>query len=452
MLKRISLPILLVLAVIAAACGGPATTIAPTKAPQATEALPATTAPAATTAPQPAATQETITIVHWQHHFEARAKIVEELAKEFEAANPNIKIDFQSIPYNDYFQKIGPSLEAGTGPDVFQIPGSLVREFYDRGQLAPVPTEVYSTADIESDFLPWTIQLLKQGGQYVGLPTDVQSFVLFYNDDLFKDAGLDPSKDLETWDEFNEAAVKLTKREGDTLTQVGVDITASPYQWYWAMPLVVFDSGWVDEKTLKVTYDNPDGVAMWQFMTGLVTQHKVDSAEFLTGQNKFLLGKAAMNMHEYVFSGSITASAPNLNYSIHLPPRPAGRPKSTGGTHWAYVVSTQTKHPAEAWAWVKFLTSEDAQRKWVSGGGELPSRKALYDDPSLRSDPHVAAGLDSMQYTRPFDDFGWDDVYAIHQAIWDNIVLNGQDIAAAVHDGAVAEEKLYQDKKIKPSP
>lgn len=73
---------------------------------------------------------------------------------------------------------------------MFQIPGPLVREFNDRGQLAPVPESVYSAADIENSFVPWTIKLLKQEGKYVDLPTDVQSFLAFYNDDLFKEAGL----------------------------------------------------------------------------------------------------------------------------------------------------------------------------------------------------------------------------------------------------------------------
>lgn len=429
------------------ACAGAATP------PPATTAPPATAAPQPTTAPPPTAPPAAaVTVVHWQHHFEARANIVKELAAEFEKANPNIKIDFQSIPYNDFFQKLGPSLEAGSGPDVFQIPGPLVKEFYDRGQLLAVPADVYAAADIEKDFVPWTIQLLKQGGQYVGFPTDVQPFLVFYNDELFKEAGLDPTKDLETWEDVTNAAIKLTKREGDTLLQAGIDITSSPYQWYWGGLTTLNDKGIVDEKTLKVTYNNEAGYAFWAWLTELVTKHKVDSPEFLTGQDKFALGKAAMSGHEYVYSGSLKLTAPDLKYSLHLLPHAPGRPKATAGTHWAYVVSAQSKHPAEAWAWVKFLTSEAAQRKWIVGGGEVPSRKSLYADANLRADPIVAAGLDAMQYVVPFDDFGWDDVYNYQQAIWDNIVLKGMDVKTAVQEAAAAEEKLYQDKRIKPAP
>jgi hypothetical protein len=69
----------------------------------------------------------------------------------------------------------------------------------------------------------------------------------------------------------------------------------------------------------------------------------------------------------------------------------------------------------------------------------------------VKSDPILAKALEIAQVTKPFDDFGWDDVYDIQQAIWDNVVLKNQDVKTAVHDAAVKEEKLYQDKKLKPA-
>jgi len=411
-------------------------------------------APAAAPAAEPSAGEAAadarsddaaITLVHWQHHFESRSKIVEELAAEFEASHPGVKIDFQSIPYNDYFQKIGPSLEAGTGPDVFQIPGSLVREFNDRGQLLPVPESVYSAADIEADFMPWTVQLLKQNGQYVGLPTDVQSFLLFYNDALFREAGLDPTKDFESWDELVAAADKLTKFDGDQMTQAGANIVHSAYQWYWWMLATITDDGLVDDAG-NVTWNTPEGIERWTMLTDLVTKQNVDDPEFLTGQNKFLLGSSGMDMHEYTYAGNLDNSAPDVEYSIHMPPPIQGQPQETVGTHWAYVVSNQSEHPDLTWEWIKFLTSEDAQKRWIAGGGELPSLKALYDDPTLRENLVAAAGMDSMDKTVPFDDYGWDDVYNIQQAVWDNVVVGGANVASAVEEAAAASVQLYKDK------
>ncbi|HIC89990.1 MAG TPA: ABC transporter substrate-binding protein [Anaerolineae bacterium] len=407
--------------------------------------------PAATPVPEAevpptAAPAEKITVVHWQHHHEARAKIVQELADEFTATNPNIQIDFESVPYDAYFDKLVTSLEAGSGPDVFQIPANIAFEFFRRGQLAPVPAEVMTTEAIESSFVGWTVELLKFEGQYYGLPTDVQTFLLFINNALFEEAGLDPSKGPETWDEFTEYAVKLTKRDANgNLIQAGVDL-GSPYQWYWSLPLQTIDQGFVDPETLKVTYNSSGGYRAWQFLTDLVVKYHVDSPEFLAEQQKFVLGKAAMNLHEYVYAGTLKLQAPDLKFTIHFPPHPKDRPLVIGGTYWTYVVSSQSKHPAEAWKWVKFLTSTEAQRKWVAGGGELPSRQELIDDPQLRADPNVAKALDSMQYAKVFNGIGWDDVWYIHQAIYDNIVLKGMDVKTAVDQGAQEEEALYQKK------
>lgn len=391
--------------------------------------------------------QSRVTITHWQHHYAAREAVVKSLIQEFEAAHPDIRIDFQSIPYGDYFQKIGPSLEAGTGPDVFQIPGPQVYEFYSRGQLAPVPEAVYSTADIEGDFVPWTIQLLKHADSYVGLPTDVQLLLLFYNNALFEEAGLDPGAGFNSLEELQEAAVALTKRSGNRLTQAGISLTYSPYQWYWNYLTTMNDLGSVDEDNLRVTYNDSAGVAWWQWFTDLITVQHVDDPEFLTGQDKFAVGLAGMDLHEFTYAGNLAQLNPDLEYSIHLPPPAAGRPQGTAGTHWAYVVSAQSQKTDAAWEWVKFLTSEAAQREWVADGGELPSRVSLYDDSDLRSDPNTAFALDAMASAVPYDAIGWDDVYAIQQNIWESIVLQGKDAAEAVAKGAADEEALYESKQ-----
>lgn len=117
----------------------------------------------------------TSTIAHWQHHSDARAKLVQDFADNYDGA----KIDFQSIPYESYFQKLGAALEAGNGPCVFQLPANILAEFHDRGELAPVPESVMSATEIEEAFTPASIRLLKIEGEYYAFPTDVQTLMLF---------------------------------------------------------------------------------------------------------------------------------------------------------------------------------------------------------------------------------------------------------------------------------
>jgi multiple sugar transport system substrate-binding protein len=384
-----------------------------------------------------------ITISHWQHQSDARAKMVQEFADSYGDA----KIDFQSIPYSSYFQKLGAALEAGNGPCVFQLPANIIGEFYRRGELDPVPASVMSTAQIESTFTPASIKLLKLDGAYYALPTDVQTFMLFYNDDLFKEAGLDPTKDFASWDELVDAAKKLTKVSGGKMVQAGIDITASPYQWFYAMPTLAIPDGLVSDTTGDITYDSAPGYQAWDRITSLVNKDHVDDAEFLAEQSKFTLGKAGMTFKEFTFDGVYGLAAEDLHFSIHLaPPIADTQAAAAASTSWSYAVSSKCAVKEDAWKWVAYLTSEESQKKWIAGGAELPSRTALLTDASLQQDPNVAAGFKALQKAVPYDSNGWDDAYAIQQEIWDEIAFKNIDVKTAVDKGANDERALYRSK------
>ena len=398
------------------------------------------------TASSPEAAGSGGTIAHWQHHSDARAALVKDFAKGFEG-DTEADIDFQSIPYESYFQKLGAALEAGNGPCVFQVPANILAEFGERGDLAAVPEDVMSPDEIEEAFTPASTRLLQREGQYYALPTDVQTLLLFYNDDLFREAGLDPTQDFETWEELRQAAIQLTELNGDQMTQAGLDISASPYQWYYSAPTLAYPDGQIADDTLDVNYDSEPGYQVWERLTGLVTEDAVDSPEFLAEQSKFAIGKAGMTFKEYTFTGVYNLTAPDLNFSVHVAPPVSdtvSAPVAT--TSWAYAVSKECENPDAAWEWVEFLTSEESQRTWVAEGGELPSRTALLSDESLQEDPNVAAGFASLDGAVPYDSMGWDDAFAIQQQVWDEIVLDDQDVQSAVDSGADEERALYKRK------
>ena len=387
-------------------------------------------------------------ITHWQHHSDARAALVEGFIGSY-ADDGGAQVSFESIPYSDYFVRLGGALEAGNGPCVFQLPANILAEFEARGQLAPVPDDLMTNEQMEATFTPASIGLLNVGGTYYGMPTDVQTLMMFYNDDLFEEAGLDPTKDFETWDEFHAAALALTKADGDSLSQAGVDITSSPYQYYYAGLTVSGDDGLVDDATNEVTYASDESYQMWERITGLVTTDKVDNPEFLADQSKFGSGLAGMTMKEYTFNGVYALGNPDLNFSVHMPPPFVdGQTAPVVSTSWAYAVSADCDNQEGAWNWISYLTSEASQRIWIAEGGELPSRIALLDDPTLAEDPAVAAGFAALAQAVPYDSIGWDDTFAIEQQIWDSIVVGDVDVKTAVDEGAAAENALYESKGV----
>ncbi|MBA2757060.1 MAG: extracellular solute-binding protein [Chloroflexi bacterium] len=387
-------------------------------------------------------------VTHWQHQSDARAALVKGFIASYKEVT-GVENSFESIPYGDYFTKLGAALEANNGPCVFQLPANILAEYQKRGELAPVPDDVMTSADIESTFSPASTRLLKFDGKYYGLPTDVQTMLLFYNDDLFRAAGLDPTKDFATWDEFREAAIKLTKSDGGQMSQAGLDITGSPYQWYYSAPTLAYQDGLVNDSTLAINYASEPGYQVWDRLTSLVTKDKVDSPQFLADQPKFASGLAGMTLREYTFSGVFKQTAPDLKYSVHLPPPVADKQFAAAATtSWSYAVGSDCKDQPSAWAWVRYLTSEASQRIWITGGGELPSRTAVLNDATLSADPGVAVGFKSLADAMPYDSLGWDDVFSVQQKIWDSIVLDGMDVKSAVDAGAKGEADLYKQKGV----
>ena len=166
-------------------------------------------------------TKDPVTLTYWQHSSAARDEMMTELVKDFEAQNPDIKIKLEFIPEGDYSQKLVPSLATDTAPDVFQIQSGMVAKLAAAGAIQPLDENVMPADMIEKEFVPATVNGLKYNDQYYGMPTDVQTIILFWNKALVAEAGLDAENGPQTWEEFFDWARKLTKRDGDALVQSG---------------------------------------------------------------------------------------------------------------------------------------------------------------------------------------------------------------------------------------
>ncbi len=389
-------------------------------------------------------------IKHWQHHHESRTPMLESIAEAFEAEHPGVTIVFEAIPYDAYFDKLLTALASGTGPDVFQIPMGFGIEMSRSGMLTPVPETVFTTEEIEEAFLDWTISQFKYDGKYYGLPTDVQTLVLFVNDTMLEEAGVDPANPPKTWSELLEQARKVTKRDSaGRMIQGGLD---TRYMWgvHNLFTHQIIEGPIVDLEAKKVNYGGPEGMKAWEYVAELMTgEGAVDSPVFLTGQMKFEQEKAAFYINHPVTRGRLELNHPDINWSVHHVPVPDGHDvdePTTVGHHWAYVANAQTKDQEMAWKWIQYLASEDVQRRWVLEARDLPSLIKLVNDPELTPDEEAKIAMDSLKYARPYEGVGRDDVDEIRNEIWDNIVIGGMDVEEAVKRGVNEENKLMEKK------
>jgi multiple sugar transport system substrate-binding protein len=384
-------------------------------------------------APAEAAGTEQLTLAHWQHHSASRAATVEQFKASFEAEHPNVTIDFQSIPWAEYWGKLASAIAAGKGsaPDVFQIPMGLIEEYIRGGSLAPVSELAITASDIEANYLPWTVQRGKFDGNYYGLPLDVQTLLIYRNNALFEEAGLDPTAPFVDHANLYEQAVALTKRTNGQTDQIGCD--TSYYSAWQTMLYQQFlqreqnGKPWIDPNTNELVYhDHPEIFELFEWFVKLSAD--TDDSAVLTGQNRFVLGVSAMTLGHPVSRGTLKLEAPDLQYTIvPMAPRMAGQDPYTAGSHWAWVVGTWAADIETAWQWVTTGTNREAQLVWSEVGGDLPSFTELVDDPQFRQTDNDGVVMDSLSYATPWEWVGWAEWVKEFGDARDRVVVGGED-------------------------
>lgn len=264
-------------------------------------------------------------------------------------------------------------LEAGTAPDVFWIPGTDVARFAEAGLILNLAEYANADADYSADdfyagpmgFLTTSID---DGEALWGLPRDVSAFAVYYNADLFDEAGLEyPGEGDWDWEAFQEAAEEISAL-GDEIYGFGMNA------WWanWGYFVNAAGSSFFNDDYTACGLDNEATVEGLQF-----AQSFFDSGASLAwgtdNEPPFLAGNVGMFLNgRWATPGAIA----NADFNWNVGPLPTG--PSGEDTNWlfwgAYVVNANTEHPEEAWDLVTRLTSPEIQGEIASLGANIPSR------------------------------------------------------------------------------
>jgi multiple sugar transport system substrate-binding protein len=264
-------------------------------------------------------------------------------------------------------------LEAGTAPDVFWIPGTDVARFAKAGLILNLTDIAAGDADFSvDDFYAGPMGFLTTPVDDMdalwGLPRDVSAFAIYYNADLFDEAGLDyPGGDDWNWGRFAAAAEEISNL-GDEIVGFGMN------GWWanWGYFVNAAGSSFFNDDFTACGLDNAGTVAGLDqaaalFENGWAIPWGTDS------EPPFLAGNVGMFLSgRWATPGTIA----NANFNWNVAPLPIG--PSGEATNWlfwgAYVVNANTAHPEESWELVRQLTSAEIQGQIASLGANIPSR------------------------------------------------------------------------------
>ena len=230
-----------------AACGG---TPAVQEPAAEASAAGASAAPAETAAESTAAvsssppTGEATTVRLLTTHGAALAPFIEASLANFATEHPDVKVEWEDLT-EGYYDRLNVQLASGTLPDVVNLRSFDMYDWYRLGNLYDISPLLSSDPDVKPDDLVQAIlQTCQFDGKYYGLPYDASVEVVYYNTDMFEQAGVAAPTATWTWDDMLTSAKALSKPD----EQIYGFSRLPPYADWQVEPWILSNGGKIDQR------------------------------------------------------------------------------------------------------------------------------------------------------------------------------------------------------------
>jgi len=307
---------------------------------------------------------------------DAQRPAVEQQIAAFKELHPNITIEPQVVPWDDYWTKLQTGVAGGSTNDVFWMNADGLPVYASQGAIVPIQ-EMVDDGSVDVDAYPESLRSLYTFEDKVyGIPRDFDTIALFYNKDLFDAGGVEYPTGDWTWDDLRAAAEKLTSADGS--------------QWGYASPLggqqnyfnLIKQNGGeiLNADQTESMLGEPAACEALQFAGDFIAD----------GLSPSVAVMQANDPHDMLFPAGVIAMIPggswnSLTFSQAQPstavaPLPKGKAQASAIHGLANVIWSGGQNQCAAMEWVKYLASADAERILGSTGTVIPAMEGLQEE------------------------------------------------------------------------
>jgi multiple sugar transport system substrate-binding protein len=314
---------------------------------------------------------------------------------DYEAKNPNIKINYKRNQLEDYRTRLASRLakssaEATDNVDIFRIHNTWVPMF--RNYLEPVPTDKVSAIGLETDFFNIYSNDLKENGKWLSVPLMYDGLALFYNKDLLEKAGIEIPR---IWWEFQEAAIQLTVKDQKKNIQIagaGIGVVNSNVEhWSDILGLMTKQNGIDFIKNINTDKNLEDALKYYVSFTRS-SQNVWDttlpnSTElFASGKLAFYFGDSwrvfdLANLNKDLNYGIVTI--PQLPINGDITDKNAELTNIHWASYWTEGVNNKSKYKEEAWKFLEYLSSKEVLEKLYTAESQTRAFGEIYPRRSM---------------------------------------------------------------------
>lgn len=337
-------------------------------------------------------------------------KIIDGYAEEFEKENPGIKIHpVYAGTYQDTIAKVLTAAKGGEAPHVAVILSTDMFTLIDEDAIVPWDDVATSAEDKKwmDSFYPAFMANSRTGGKTWGIPFQRSTIVMYWNKELYKEAGLDPEKPAQNWAELLEHAKKLTKRDASgNVTQWGVQIPSSGFP-YWLFQGLTTPNNVVlmNEAGNETYFDKKEVIEALQYWVDLSRKEKVHPpgiVEWGTTPKDFFERKVAIM---WTTTGNLTNVKTNAQFpfGVAMLPEKVRRGSPTGGGNFYLFKKASPEERAAALKFVKWMTTPERAADWGIKTGYVAVSPAAWETPRMKEYvagfPEAAVARDQLPYS-----------------------------------------------------
>jgi multiple sugar transport system substrate-binding protein len=308
-------------------------------------------------------------------------RIMREVYVEFERQNPDIDLQLELIPGSqEYVRKLLMSIVAGAEPDVVTLDASSSAVFINNDILLDLSELIEKDPDFDlADYHENVVDIARRDDEVYAVPLDFTPMVMYCNKRLFDEAGIPYPQAGWTFEEFLNIAKDLTRGE-----QYGYAFA----NWMPGWILWVWNNGGdslsADGSSADGAINSPATAEAIRFIHSMIEEHGASPSLSQTaalGVDPFLNGQAAMTISGHWNLIGIANSDKIDLEDVLVVPVPSNLPKSQTVIYEAGLgITKKSKNRDAAWRFVKYMTSEEVQRKIQSTGIAVCARKDISEE------------------------------------------------------------------------
>lgn len=322
--------------------------------------------------------QGPITLTYWGLWEDD--KLIKPVISEYQKQHPDIIINYERKSSVNYRTRAQTQIRGEAGPDIFRIHNSWLPMFIS--DLAPAPKEVLTQEEFKNVFYPVAVDSFTKGNVIYGAPMEVDGLALFYNEEMLSAVGGKPPKN---WQEFIDLATKMTVKDATGIKTAGAALGTAGNVDHWSdiVGLLLFQQPGVDLGNVATS----QVAEVLKFYTGFVTdpRKKTWDVNLPKSTDMFATGRLGFYFAPSWRAHELRVANPNLKFKVVPVPQLSG--KTVGwASFWGEVVSARSKNPIEAWKFVKFLVSQEAQKLLFQQASQVRLFGEPYSLVSLRGE------------------------------------------------------------------